>query len=325
MTNIYGIILHGGAGRYRLFTKEFVEKRKRELRRAALYAFEELKTGSALDAVEAAIKYMEDSGLFNAGKGSSLTITKEIEMDAGIMDGKTLKCGAVACVKNIRNPIKLARLVLEKTDHIFLAGPGAEKVAEILGMKIEPIEITPEKIRKFERVFKLWLEGKWGTHLFRLKTLYKDFIEGTVGAVAIDKDRNIAAATSTGGYSLKLPGRVGDTPLVGCGFYADNSAGGASATGVGEYLTLIFACKTACDFMRQGVSAMKAAEATIDILTRRFGPHTGGIITVDPMGRIGFAYNTEGMGKSIMTSYMGEPAVAVFPEEDHIILKSIKK
>ena len=325
MTHKYGIILHGGAGRYRLFTKEFIEKRKQELKKAALYSFDELKKGSALDAVEAAVEYMEDSGLFNAGKGSSLTITKEVEMDAGIMDGKTLRCGAVACVKSIKNPIKLARLVLEKTDHIFLAGPGAEKVAEILGMKREPIVVTSEKIRKFEKAFRLWLKGKWGTHLFRLKTIYRDFIEGTVGAVAIDKYRNIAAATSTGGYSLKLPGRIGDTPLVGCGFYADNSAGGASATGIGEYLTLIFACKTACDFMRQGVSAMKAAEATIDILTRRFGLHTGGIITVDPMGRLGFAYNTQGMSKSIMTSGMSEPAVAVFPEEDHIMLKFIKK
>ena len=189
---------------------------RKALERALDAGYEVLKLGSALDAVTAAVVVLEDDPFFNAGRGSSFNSDGEIEMDASIMDGAGLRAGAVAAVRRIRNPILAARAVMEKTRHVLLAGDGAERFARKQGLRLEP----PEYFHTARRL----------TALRKKRVSY----HGTVGAVALDAEGNLAAATSTGGYTGKMPGRVGDSPIVGAGTYADNRACAVSGTGLGE-------------------------------------------------------------------------------------------
>ena len=237
--------------------------------------------GTALEAVEAAVVALEDDPLFNAGTGACLTADGDIELDAALMNGADLSCGAVAALKSFANPVRIARLVLERSGHVLLVGDGAARFARTQGvLPCPPAKlVTPRALERWERE----REG-----LARRN--------GTVGAVAIDAHGHVAAATSTGGTSGKLSGRVGDTPLVGCGTYADDRGGAASATGHGESIVRVVMAKFACDRMAAGVSARQAAEAAVRELRRVHGE--GGIILVDRTGGLGLAFNTARMSRA---------------------------
>jgi len=302
------IVVHGGAGAW---NPERSQPGLEGVKKAAKTGFEILKHGgSAVDSVMEAVAVMEDGGVFNAGYGSSLNIDKRVEMEASIMDGKTLQAGAVGLLEDIKNPVRLARIVMEKTDHVFVVGEGAEKLAEIFN--IERRKATTElRLKYYERQRKALLEGKF--QLPKLAELIRNHAElftlETVGAVALDNEGNVAAATSTGGFPLKLPGRIGDSPLIGCGNYADNQAGACSATGVGEIAIRLVLSKTVCDFMESGKTAQEAVELAIKLVNRRI-PDTYnymGLIAVDAYGRIGAAHNSRNLCWTYITPETQEP------------------
>lgn len=247
--------------------------------------------GSALDAVEKAVSVMEDDPTFDAGVGSVLNRTGDIEMDAIIMDGSTLELGAVAAVRGITNPIQLARMILQHPDHNILVSEGARRFAEQHGMRLcAEAELTVQ--REIERYRRLQQTPEYElSHEFRPAMGNP---QDTVGAVALDAEGNIAAATSTGGAAYKLPGRVGDSPLVGCGAYADNLTGGASTTGHGESIMRVVLAKTATDALAHGVNVQEAADYAIKTMFDRTGGY-GGIILLDRTGQRAFAYNTPHM------------------------------
>ena len=307
------LVIHGGAGPLRRLSSERLKEIERALKYAVDCGFRMLLTGSAVDGVVEAVKCMEDSGVFNAGKGSVLNIKGCIEMDAGIMDGKSLRAGAVEQVSGVKNPIALARLILERTDHVLIVGSFARDLARAYGLEVvgeEYFEVESKKER-LKRVYEKWAKGEAYQFLTKLKDIISKLgmgVHGTVGAVALDKEGYIAAACSTGGYWLKLPGRVGDTPIPGAGFYV-NRYGGASATGVGEYIMLTSLSKYAVDLISQGVTALTAAQAAIDYITSLYGRDNAGIITVDYRGYVGYAYNTEGMSRAIKTKDTTKPII----------------
>lgn len=263
------IIVHGGAGQIR---KGELIQRIDGCREAAVCGWSILREGgSALDAAEAAVVALEDNPVFNAGTGSTLNSRGEVEMDAAIMEARELRAGAVAAVAGIKNPIKLARRVLEDGRHVLLAGEGALAFARENGVP----ECPPEQlIVEAER--KRWKEK-----------------HGTVGCVALDRAGGIAAATSTGGIFGKLPGRVGDSALLGCGTYA-NDYGGISCTGDGEAIIRIVMAKTAASYLEEDKDAPAAARMAI-ITLEEFTRGKGGLIIIDRRGTIGYAYNTARM------------------------------
>jgi len=235
--------------------------------------------GSALRAVEAAVRLLEDDPTFDAGRGAVLNAAGEIELDAIIMDGSHLDLGAVMAVKGIRHPVSLARLVMTHSEHAVLASGGAEAFAREHDVPFCPIwDLVVERELERWRSCSLGAAGAASPG-------------DTVGAVALDADGHVAAATSTGGTRNKHPGRVGDSPLVGSGAYADDRTGAASATGDGEHLMRIIIGKTACDFLGAGLKAQEAAEAAISLLIERTDGQ-GGIIVLGKEGDIGFAHNT---------------------------------
>jgi beta-aspartyl-peptidase (threonine type) len=224
-----------------------------------------------LDAAEAAVVVLEDNPLFNAGTGSALNSLGQVEMDAAIMEGETLRAGAVAAVRGIKNPIKLARRVMEDGRHLLFAGEGALLFAREIGFpQCDPEALIVEAER-----------ARWQEK------------HGTVGCVALDADGRIAVATSTGGIFNKLPGRVGDSSLIGCGTYA-NDHGGVSCTGQGEAIIRIVMAKTALDFLKEGAEPRAAAHQAIALLAQKTGG-TAGLIMIDRRGKIGYARNTECM------------------------------
>ncbi|MCJ7699455.1 isoaspartyl peptidase/L-asparaginase, partial [Candidatus Bathyarchaeota archaeon] len=284
------IVVHGGAGSWQ---PERSQDGLRGVKEAAKTGFDILKNGgSAVDSVVEAVAVMEDKGAFNAGYGSSLTIEKKVEMEASIMDGRTLEAGATALLHDIRNPIRVARIVMEKTDHVFVVGDGAEKLAELYHFERRN-PVTELRLRYYEAQKKQLLARK--SELPKLYDLVKHHPElfslDTVGAVAIDKDGSVAAATSTGGFPLKLPGRIGDSPLIGCGTYADNLSGACSATGVGEIAIRLVLAKTVCNYMESGKSAEEAVENAIKLVNKRISTsyNSMGLIVVDTQGRFGAA------------------------------------
>jgi len=243
------IIVHGGAGNW--------PKNKHAIglagvRKAATRGFQiRQQGGSAIQAVEAAVIEMEDNPIFNAGKGSTLNLAGNVEADAGIMDGKTLGGAGVALLHHMKNPISLAKLVMEKTDHALLAGKTAERLGEAYGLPVANLRI-PERVRQWKKA-KHELEKRRISDFPRNLKLLQDkrgfFLRDTVGAPALDQKGNLAAADSTGGVSLKFPGRIGDSPILGAGLYADNRLGAATATGVGEIAMRLVVSKSACDAM----------------------------------------------------------------------------
>jgi beta-aspartyl-peptidase (threonine type) len=243
--------------------------------------------GSALDAVEAAIVALEDDPVFDAGVGSHLNLDGRVELDAMVMDGGTLRAGAVAAVQRIRNPIRLARKVLENCEHMMLVGEGAERFAAEHGLaRCDPQELVTEA----ERL--AWAHCRDDRHA---AAHHRGHQQDTVGAVALDRDARLVAGTSTGGTCCKRPGRVGDSPLIGCGCYADVQAGGVSCTGWGEAIMKVVLAKTAVDLLRSGETLpMDVAREAVRILADR-GRGTGGLILLDREGRPGYAFNTPRM------------------------------
>lgn len=253
---------------------------------------------SAVDAVEAAVAVMEDDETFDAGRGSFLTQDGRVQMDALLMNGENLRAGGVACVERLRNPIRAARLVLDRSPHVYFVGTGAERFARQHGMALcDNMELVIP--REQHRLYKAQADelaglpdetfsGNMGSH-------------DTVGAVALDMHGNIAVGTSTGGTLNKAPGRVGDSSLIGCGCYADNLSAAVSLTGWGEPIMKLVLGKWAVDRVAAGDSPQVAAQAAIDYLFNRLGGH-GGIILLGPDGRVGVAHNTQRMAWGIQTS-----------------------
>ena len=307
------IVVHGGAGD---ISPDRHASARQGCQEAALIGWRVLQNGgSALDAVEAAVRALEDNPAFNAGTGACLTAEGNIELDASIMDGRTLNLGAVAGIGLIKNPISLARKVLV-SPHVLLVGRGAEQFAEEQGIpscKFDDL-LT-------ERQYQLWKKylAEHGLSPDDEPSIIRREVgvlaarneekHGTVGAVAVDSSGALAAATSTGGIHNKYPGRVGDSPLVGCGFYADEQAA-VSCTGHGEDFVRLMIAKRASDFVAQGRPAQEDAEAAIAFL----GDHatgTGGLILVDHLGGTGFAWNSQNLARAYMREGMDEPVAGV--------------
>lgn len=306
------IIIHGGVGKVR---REKIERVRAGLRKAVEAGYRVLEdTNDALSACEAAVNVLEDEPVFNAGTGAVLTLDGRCELDAAIMKGSTLEAGAVAGVEKIKNPISLARLVMEKTDHVLLIGDGAENFARIMGFP-EYNPITEERMNEWHELKNKLLMGEplhW-KKIYELIKQHPELLKGTVGCVTIDDNGEVVAGTSTGGVFLKLFGRVGDTPLLGAGTYA-TAFGGASCTGIGEGIMRTLLAKTACDFMKMGISAQKTAEACIDLINNTVKTETG-IITLDKYGNIGFAYNTENMPVAYISSKDSKLIISGMPSE----------
>lgn len=303
------IVVHGGSGTWQ---PERRQPGLKGVRRAAEIGFDVLMNeGSALDSVVEAVAMMEDDPAFNAGYGSSLTIDKTVEMEASIIDGKTLRAGAVGLLRDIKNPVRLARIVMENTDHVFLVGEGAEMLARLHNVERRD-PVTDLRLRYYEQQKEMLVKGSSELpKLARLVATHPELFDlDTVGAVAFDKEGNVAAATSTGGFSLKLPGRIGDSPLIGCGTYADNQSGACSATGFGEIAIRLVLAKTVCGYMENGMAAQKAAEQAIKLVNRRMPKvyNSMGVISVDVHGGAGAAHNSPNMCWAYMKTDMDEPA-----------------
>jgi beta-aspartyl-peptidase (threonine type) len=243
--------------------------------------------GHALDAIESSITVLEDDPVFDAGYGSHLNLDGHVECDAIIMEAATLRAGSVAGLRCVKNPIQVARAILEKCPHMMLISEGAERFARDQGI---PICAPEELISPAER--EAWERCRQDSHAGEH---HRGHEQGTVGAVAMDEQGRLYAATSTGGTCCKLPGRVGDSPLIGSGCYADHETGAVSSTGYGEAIMKVVLAKTACDFLRPASSnPSRAAQAAAQLLINR-GKGTGGLILLDRNGNPGYAFNTPRM------------------------------
>jgi len=306
------LIVHGGAWD---IPDESIDACKSGCERALAAGWSVLsKGGSALDAIEAAVIVLEDEPVFDAGFGSHLTLDGHVECDAIVMDGATLRAGSVATLRRIRNPIRLARQVLEHCPHMMLVAEGAERFAVQQGLELcDPAELISDAEHD------AWLKCRNSKHA---AAHHRGHEQGTVGAVALDNSGRLFAATSTGGTCCKLPGRVGDSPLIGCGCYADAQAGGVSCTGYGEAIMKVVMAKTAADFLRRPANAAGAdansspailpksfardtatlaAREAVSILAKRTQA-TGGLILLDREGNPGLAFNTPRMAHAYVAT-----------------------
>lgn len=281
------LIVHGGAGAE---PRDGRDEAREGVRQAIASAWPRLAGGgSALDAVEAAVRFLEDHPRFNAGRGSVLTSAGTVETDAAIMNGDTLANGPVACVSGVRNPVTLARRIMESGRHSFFVGPGALQRARDLGVEVcDPAELVTERQRQ------------------RLA----EALAGTVGAVAIDRAGTIAAATSTGGMAGKLPGRVGDSPLIGCGTYAETTLGGVSCTGEGEAIIRVALARRTLEILKVVDEPQRAADIAVRVLAEEGRGH-GGLIVADWKGRLAWAHDTPFMAVGFRSA--ADPAPVVPP------------
>lgn len=293
----YSLMVHGGAGALDNVNDEKTAVRYLDsIRRILEHGREVLSLGgSALQAVEQCATLLEDDPIFNAGCGSVLNEDGRVEMDAAIMDGQTLQAGAVAAVDGIANPVQLARLVMTESEHVMLIGEGAMRFADHCEMPRVPANYfyTEDRIaqlKEAQRRHKMMLD-----HDEAEEGVSEDQKYGTIGAVAFDSNGNLAAATSTGGIVNKRKGRVGDSPIVGAGLYADNETCAVSCTGYGEEFMRTVLAKTVSDFIfMQGMDASEAADAAIEYLRRRVNGR-GGLITIDNEGRCASRFTTRKM------------------------------
>lgn len=270
--------------------------------------------GTSLDAVQAAVTDLEDSPFFNAGRGAVFNADGKNEMDASIMDGSGLQAGAVAAVHNIRNPILLARKVMTDSPHVMLMGEGAENFAREQGIEFANDDYFYTE-RRWEQLQEAKLQGS--DKSAGADWEYPDRWLSTVGAVALDSHGNLAAATSTGGMTNKSYGRVGDSPIIGAGTYADNRSCAVSATGHGEYFIRATVARDICARMQfQGISLQQAADAVVMGELVKMGG-TGGIISVDHQGNIALVFNTEGMYRASVNT-AGETQVAIYKDDDAV-------
>ena len=281
----YTIVIRGGAG---IISRDMPDSIKNDylksLEQALSIGLEMLKKGkTSIDVVEEVVKYLEDDPKFNAGKGAVFNSEGKHELDASIMDGRDLSCGAVAGVKTIKNPISLAKLVMKETPHLLLVGEGAEKFAKVMGVDVVPNEYFDTPLR-----YEQWQ-----------KSTSKEF-KGTVGCVALDIYDNLAAATSTGGVTNKMPGRVGDSPSIGAGTYADNSTCAVSCTGKGElFIKHNVAFNISALMKYKNYSLKLAAE---EMIHKIIPAGNGGLIAVDKNGNYAMVFNTSGMFRAVANS-----------------------
>lgn len=284
------LIIHGGAWN---IPDEYVDAHMQGVRKALEMTFSKLADGmSALDAVEYAVKILEEDPTFDAGKGAFLNEFGEVELDAIIMDGRTLDFGAVAAVQNLLHPVSLARKVMTETEHCLLVGAGALNFAKRMGFEeLAPQSLLTERELAFYNVIKDKKD-------FETQQPFEFQPRDTVGAVALDMNGDLAVATSTGGTARKLQGRVGDSPIVGGGAFADNDLGAVSATGWGESIMKVVLSKRVCDGF-DNFSAMQAAQAGIQYLESRVNG-LGGVIGISKKGEYGFAYNTPRMARGFI-------------------------
>ena len=305
------LVAHGGAGNYSRMTPEMIEARRDLMVKAIRVGYGILaRGGTSMDAVESTIRMMEDSGLFDAGRGAYYTKEGIPEMDAAIMNGRTLEAGSVAAVKHIANPIHLARLVMEKTPHVLLVGEGAEEFAKSQGIEL----VSP---------YYFYTDREWKRYLDAQKAKAEGSGHGTVGVVALDQAGDLAAGTSTGGTVLKMPGRVGDSPIIGAGTYANNNSCAISATGVGEYFMRNTVASDICARVRYlKISLEQAAnDVVMKELVEQHGD--GGVIALDRNGDVVTPFNTTGMmtgvaragGKITMSGWSKTAEPIVVPAE----------
>jgi beta-aspartyl-peptidase (threonine type) len=289
------LAIHGGAGimRREQMTRARLARYRKALAHALDTGYHVLgRGGSAMDAVCAAVVELEDTPLFNAGRGACYNTDERHELDASVMDGATLRAGAVAAVSRIRNPVLAARAVMEESRHVLLVGRGAESFARRHRIALVPQSYfsTPSRLRALRK---------------RLEDHH-----GTVGAVALDGDGNLAAATSTGGYTGKLPGRVGDSPIIGAGNYADNAACAVSGTGLGEaFIRAVLAYDVAARMRYRGETLARAAAAALDKVRLMKGD--GGLIAVDRRGNIAMPFNSQGMYRAAVDRH-GRRRIAIY-------------
>ncbi|HYK14788.1 MAG TPA: isoaspartyl peptidase/L-asparaginase [Burkholderiales bacterium] len=303
------VAIHGGAGVIgRTDMSPQLERDYREALAAALEAGNRVLAagGPSIDAVVAAVCVMEDSPLFNAGRGAAFTAEGTNELDAAVIDGATLQAGAVTLVTCVKNPVKLAKVVMERTPHVMLAGAGAEAVA-----RAHELEIVEPEYFFTQRRWDALQRMKSAQTLARQATVAESDKHGTVGAVALDRAGNLAAATSTGGRTNKLAGRVGDSPIIGAGTYANNATAAVSATGEGEYFMREVAAHTLSALMEfKGWSVEQAAEHVILERLQALGG-SGGLIALDRKGNISMPFSTPGMYRGCM-KVGGAPEIGIF-------------
>lgn len=312
-----GFVIHGGAGVIRRgsLTPAREKEYRAKLEEALMAGYKALQDGkSSLDAVETAIRILEDSPLFNAGKGAVFTADGKNELDSSIMDGKTLAAGAAAGLHHVKNPITLARAVMEKSPHVMMTGDGAEKFAKEKGIELvdEKYFFTQDRWDSLQRILKEEKEKSQG------KKVSENFAEepynkfGTVGAIALDKHGNLAAGTSTGGMTNKKYGRVGDAPIIGAGTYANNETCAVSATGWGEYFIRLGVARDISALMEY--RAMPVQQA-VDIVIGKVGKlgGDGGVIAMDKFGNIGISFNSEGMYRAYVNAD-GKPVVEIYKD-----------
>jgi beta-aspartyl-peptidase (threonine type) len=302
---VFALVVHGGAGSCPPAEEEValaVVTAAAEAGRRVLAA-----GGGCLDAVTAAVVVLEDDRHTNAGTGSVLNIDGEAEMDAGVMIGAGLRTGNVAALRRVKNPVLIARAVMEQSDHVLLSGAGAERFARALGHPdYDPV--IPERREGWRRA-REGMERQGDYYLAQLRDFlasHAEFPQGTVGAVALDAQGRLAAATSTGGVTLKLPGRIGDSPVPGAGNYA-TPAGGASATGKGELMLRFLTTRAVCERLAAGEAAQRAVEQVLAQMAATVGSEAG-IIAVDGTGGVGVAHLTAAMPHAFVRE--GEPVVA---------------
>jgi len=282
------IIIHGGAGSGKYGSDD---KRFAGLRQAVEAGMSAMKTGSGLDGAVAAVTHMEESGLFNCGRGACLTADGKVELDAAVMTGRGISGAGVGNVTCTYRPVSLARWVMENTEHVLIAGEKCRAYSRMAGLKVEELKPSEAAAAYFEEMKK----DKRYANMLRLVRRFK--IGDTVGAVALGSDGNPAAVVSTGGRWMKLPGRIGDSAILGAGIFADSTVGAACATGSGEEIIRCALSLRACEFMREQ-DASAAAKSAISYISNVRGRGTAGIITIDLKGRIGASFNTEAMGRA---------------------------
>ncbi len=299
------MVVHGGAWD---IPDDMVEAHLRGVRSAVAAGWRVLERGgSALDAVEEAVVVMEDDETFDAGRGSFLNRDGKVQLDAFIMDGATLRGGGVGCVERLRNPVRAARKILSDSPHVYFVAEGAERFAAEHGIALCRNEdlVIPREVKRL-REYQAQAAGGDGNDLFAPT---EDMLShDTVGAVALDRGGNIAAATSTGGTLNKAPGRLGDSSLIGCGCYADNSSAAASTTGWGEPIMKLVLAKWAADRVESGNLPEWVAKEAMNYLKQRVNGH-GGIILLDAQGRFGIAHNTPRMAWALHTAQKQEAGI----------------
>lgn len=311
-----GFMIHGGAGVIKRgsLTPEKEKEYKAKLEEALFAGYKALQSGkSSLDAVEIAIKILEDSPLFNAGKGAVFTADGKNELDAAIMDGSNLKAGAVAGLHRVKNPISLARGVMEKSPHVMMIGDGAEKFAKTIGIELvkEKYFWTQERWDQLQQIIKREKEkAKVKNEAFEVEKAEK---YGTVGAVALDDKGNLAAGTSTGGMTYKKFGRVGDVPIIGAGTFANNNTCAVSATGWGEYFIRLGVARDISALMEyRAMPIQPAADQVIKTKLQNLGGD-GGIIAMDKFGNMAISFNSEGMYRAYINSE-GKAVVEIYKD-----------